>query len=200
MNRGRSITIGFMALLIILGQNKAYSEEKSAAGEEFLSEGGYFKIDLPPGWSKAEQFFGLSAEEKKVYGIDLLGPVSPDNITSRIAVHYYAPGNIIHRTMDRFIKLNAQSALGANLDGEEYSPVKDEPAAGRPAKVFGRKTYEYLPPETINPKKIPIREWFVVIPAKQGFYVLRYSAGEDIAEQYRDVFEKVVNSFKPLVE
>ena len=86
---------------------------------------------------------------------------------------------------------------GVNLDAKEYGPVKDQPVAGRTAKVFERKVYEYLQPESIRPEKIPLYERFVVIPVKQGFYVLRYTAAQVIAEKYRSVFEKVVSSFKP---
>lgn len=203
--------LAFMALFAL--SDKAYSdmgmihasdakisEEKSDAFEEYLSEGGYFRINLPSGWSKTEEGLGLSAEEKGVYGVNVLGPISKDGIASVIAVHYYAPGNLLHKTMEGFTNIHAQPALGVNLDGREYGRVRVELAAGRPAKVFERKVYEYIPPNAFKPKKIAVYERFVVMSANKGFYVLRYTAPEDTAEKYQGLFEKVISSFKPLIQ
>lgn len=179
---------------------EVYSETKPDVSEQYVSEGRYFKVNLPSGWGKKEEIFGLSSEEKKVYGVNVLGPISKYGIAPMISVHYYAQGNLLHKTIGGFINLHAQSALGANLDGEEYSPVRIESVAGRPAKVFDRKVCKYIPPEVLNPKKIAIYERFVVMPASEGFYVLRYSAPEDTAEKYQGVFEKVISSFEPLIQ
>ncbi len=180
--------------------DRAYGDGKPVAFEEYLSEGGYFKVILPSGWGKIEQSFGLSSEEKKIYGIDVLGPSSEDGIASKISAHYYAPGNLLHKTMEKFITTHAQPVLGVNLDGEEYGRVKDGRVAGRDAKVFDRKVYEYIPPHAIRPKKIGVYERFVVVPSSKGFYVLRYRAPENIAEKYQDVFENVISSFEPLIK
>jgi hypothetical protein len=79
------------------------------------------------------------------------------------------------------------------------SLIKDKIAA-RPAKVFEKKVYEYTPPDAINPKKVGVYECFVVMPSNKGFYVLRYTAPEDIAEKYQGVFEKVISSFEALIK
>jgi hypothetical protein len=202
-----SLNIGTTKLLFLcfmlfafVFNDKAYGDEKPVAFEEYLSEGSYFKVILPSGWSKTEEGFGLSAEEKKVYGIDVLGPSSKDGIVSKISVHYYAPGNLLHKTMGTFITIHARPVLGVNLDGREYGQVKDDRVAGRPAKVFERRVYEYIPPDAFKPKKIAVYERFVVMPSNKGFYVLRYSAPEDIAEKYQSVFEKGISSFEPLIQ
>jgi hypothetical protein len=202
-----SLNIGTTKLLFLcfmlfafVFNDKAYGDEKPVAFEEYLSEGSYFKVILPSGWSKTEEGFGLSAEEKKVYGIDVLGPSSKDGIVSKISVHYYAPGNLLHKTMETFITIHARPVLGVNLDGREYGQVKDDRVAGRPAKVFERRVYEYIPPDAFKPKKIAVYERFVVMPSNKGFYVLRYSAPEDIAEKYQSVFEKGISSFEPLIQ
>ena len=187
-------------LFAFASNDKAYGDEKQVAFGEYLSEGGYFKVILPPGWGKIEQTFGLSSEEKKVYGIDVLGPSSEDGIGSKISVHYYAPGNLLHKTMEKFITTHAQPVLGVDLDGREYGQVKDDRVAGRDAKVFERRVYEYIPPHAIKPKKVGVYERFVVMPSNKGFYVLRYTAPEDIAEKYQGVFEKVISSFEPLIK
>ncbi len=195
----RLLFLCFM-LFAFASNDKVYGDENPVVFGEYLSEGSYFKVILPSGWAKIEQTFGLSSEEKKVYGIDVLGPSSEDRIRSKISVHYYAPGNLLHKTMEKFITTHAQPVLGANLDGEEYGRVKDGRVAGRDAKVFDRKVYEYIPPHTIRPKKIGVYERFVVVPSNKGFYVLRYRAPENIAEKYQAVFENVISSFEPLVK
>jgi len=188
----------FVSIVIFSGIAQAGAAPEGF--KEYVSEGGYFKVALPSAWGKSDGSFGLSAEEKKVYGVDVLGPISNDGIASMIAVHYYAPGNLLHETMEGFINIHAQPALGVNLDGREYGPVRVELVAGRSAKVFERKVYEYIPPDAFKPKKIAIYERFVVMPAHKGFYVVRYSAPEDIAEKYKPVFEKVISSFEPLIK
>jgi len=187
-------------LLAFVFDDKAYGDEKPVPFEEYLSEGGYFRVILPSGWGKTEERFGLSSEEKKVYGIDVFGPRSKYGIVSKISVHYYAPGNLLYKTMETFITIHAQPVLGVNLDGREYGQVKDDRVAGRPAKVFERKVYEYIPPDSFKPKKIAVYERFVVMPSNKGFCVLRYTAPEDIAEKYQGVFQKVISSFEPLVK
>ena len=52
---------------------------------------------------------------------------------------YYAPGNLLHKTFERFIKTHSRPVLGANLDGEKYGPVRDGSVAGRGAKLFERQ-------------------------------------------------------------
>jgi hypothetical protein len=195
----RLLFLCFMLFAFVFN-DKAYGDEKPVAFEEYVSEGGYFKVSLPSGWSKIEQTFGLSAEEKKVYGIDVLGPNSEDGIVSRVSVHYYAPGNLLHKTMETFITIHARPVLGVNLDGREYGQVKDDRVAGRPAKVFERKVYEYIPSDVFKRKKIAVYERFLVVPSNKGFYVLRYSAPEDIAEQYQGIFDKAISSFELLIQ
>ena len=196
------INVLFLCFMLstLISHAEAYGEEKPVAIEEYVSEGRYFKVTLPSGWSKIEEIFGLSAEEKKVYGVRVRGPISKDEIASMISVHYYAPGNLLHETMERFINIHAQPALGVNIDGKEYGRVRDESVADRPAKVFERKVYEYIPPRALKPKKVAVSECFVVMSANKGFYVLRYRAPEDIAEEYRPVFEKMISFFEPLIK
>jgi len=163
------------------------------------TEGTYFTADKPTGWEKRETPFGLSAEEKKVFGVEVFGPDSADGLAARISIHYYAPGNLVHKTFERFIKLHSGPALGASLDGERYGPVKDGLLAGRKAKLFERVVFEYIPPRSIKPKKVAIYERFAVVPAKAGFYVLRYHAPEDIAKANLKAFENMLKLFKPLM-
>ncbi|MEW6615666.1 MAG: hypothetical protein AB1401_09400 [Thermodesulfobacteriota bacterium] len=56
--------------------------------------------------------------------------------------------------------------------------------------------YEIAPPS----KKVTVIERYIVIPAEKGFYVLNYRASPDIVKSIEGIFEKVLNSFEPLIK
>lgn len=173
-------------------------QEACPQAKTTYTEKGYFTVKMPAGWEKVEQIFGLSQEEKKVYGADFLGTGGSDGLPPRISVHFYAEGNIVHRTAEKYIKLHAESVFGVSLDGETYGPVKEGTVGGHRAKFFDRNTFEFIPPESIKQKKIPIYEKFAVVPAKNGFYVLSlYSPGGKSEANIKD-YESVLKSFKPM--
>lgn len=187
-----------MALaVLLLGCAAAQGGAKEAAME--YSEKGYFTVSVPPGWSKAESGFGLSQEEKKVFGAEFQGPKDADGITATITVRYYAPGNLLHKTAEKFISTHSRPVLGAAPGGRKYGPVKSGLAGKYYAKVFERKTFEFLPPETINPKKIPVYEKYHVVPVKNGFYVLSYYSSMAAAKAGLGDYDTVLNTFKLLV-
>ena len=134
-----------------------------------------------------------------MFGAEFLGPTDGDGITSRISVRYYAPGNLLHKTAEKFISTHSKPVLGAAPGGRKYGPVKSGLAGKYYAKVFERKTFEFLPPETINPKKIPVYEKYHVVPVKTGFYVLSYYSSMATAKAGLAEYEKMLNTFKLLV-
>lgn len=164
------------------------------------TEGSYFTVTLPAGWEKRDSAFGLSAKEKKVYGVEVFGPAGEEGIACAISVHYYAPGNLLHKTMEKYIKRHAQPVFEANIDGKQYGKVKAGEVAGHSAKLFERITYEYFPPEAIKQKKVAVYEHFAVVPAKAGFYVLKYHAPKEIAKANIKAFEDILDSFVPLAK
>lgn len=163
------------------------------------TEKGYFTVNIPAGWNKAEAAFGLSQEEKKVYGAEFLGPEDADGISSKISVYYYAPGNLLHKTVEKFISTHSRPVLGAALDGRKYGPVKNGLVGKYYAKVFERWTFEFIPPESISPKKIPVYNKFHVIPVENGFYVLSYYSSMAAAKTGLTEYESVLATFKLLV-
>lgn len=163
------------------------------------TESGYFTVSIPAGWSKADAGMGLSQEEKKVYGAEFRGPEDADGIVSRITVRYYAPGNLLHKTVEKFINTHSRPVLGAAPDGRKYGPVKKGLVGNYYARVFERKTFEYLPPEAISPKKIPVYEKFHVIPVKNGFYVLSFYSSMATAKTGLAAYATVLSTFKLLV-
>lgn len=168
------------------------------SGAAVYTEGGYFSVVMPGGWIKKEAEFGLSSGEKKVYGVEFVGPVS-GGLTAKISVHYYAPGNLLHKTPERFVKLHSQPAIGINLDGKVYSKVTDGRVGNFFARIFSRKVFEYMPSNVVDPEKILVYESFAVVPLKNGFFVLRYYAPADIAKANLMAYETILNSFKPLI-
>ncbi len=163
------------------------------------AEAKYFTITPPEGWTRVADASALSDGERKVFGDDYTGPVSRD-VQSRISVKYYAPGNLLHKTPERFIKLHSRPPFGVNTDKKVYGPVKNGTAGNRHAKVFERKVYEYVPAGAVNPEKVLVYEHFAVVPAKQGFYVLRYTAQADVAKANYKAYEAVLASFRALVK
>lgn len=170
---------------------------ETPAGQAY-TEGKYFSVVFPPGWVQKEEGLGLPAGEKKVYGTEFFGPVAGE-LAVRIGVHYYAPGNLVHKTPEKFIKLHSQPALGVNLDGKIYGKVKTGKAGNYYAKLFEREVFEYEPKSALHPEKISVYESFAVAPVKNGFFVLHYYAPKAIAKANLKSYEAVLASFKPLL-
>jgi hypothetical protein len=166
---------------------------------DYVSSGNYFKCNIPADWSVYDPVFGLSAEEKKVYGITLFGPQNGSPVSPVISMHYYAPGNLLHKTMDIFIRRHSGPILGFILKGKSYGKVLQIEIAGREAKTFERIDIRFIGEEAINMPSVSIFEKFIVIPAKkdEGFYVLELSVPDAIKDKYTEIFEEAVKSFLP---
>jgi hypothetical protein len=180
-----------------------------------VTVGEYFTCDIPSDWGRTDgQMFGLSDEEKKTYGIELQAPYWGE-IPARISVCYYAEGNLLYRSVDHYLRVFAHPALGVALEGSGYGAIAPAIVSGREGMIFERVKNEYLPLNNIigpvdkqgkdDPKvyerremmarPVPIRERFVVLPAKSGFYALRYTASEETFRDHLRIFEKVAATF-----
>lgn len=184
------------SLLLLVAVASAQAAGRGAATT--YTEKGYFTVAIPAGWEKEERTFGLSQEKKKVYGADFLAATDRDGLTPRISVHYYAQGNLLHKTADKFIRVQSQPVLGVIADGRNYGPVEKGRVGKRDARVFERNTFEYIPPESIEQKKIPVYEKFAVVPAKAGFYVLSLYSPMEASKDNLKAYESVLASFKML--
>jgi hypothetical protein len=201
------ISLSSMLLASALN-DKAYSDEKPEAFEEYISDGNYFKCLLPEGWSRYEAP-DYSREASKVYGIEVYQGSSEHRVG--VSVKYYAGDNKLHKSAEKFIGIHSRPVFGGpEKEGEKYGPVKEILMQGVKAKTFERVRYEfedhiYNPVskryyEPMNPRKFPIDERYIVIPAKEGFYVLRYTASPDTVKRFEGVFQTVLNSFEPLIK
>lgn len=183
------------------GSGFAY-EAASPELTEYVSEGNYFTCLVPAGWSRYEAP-DPSGELTKVYGI----ATYQGGIGSRveISVKYYAKDNKLQKTAEQFIEMHAKPLFGAADEGENYGPVRDILVKGVKSKTFERKRYEYedhvYDPKTeryytpLHPRKFEMIERFIVIPGREGFFVLLYEASPDRLKGHEPVFEKVLNSF-----
>ena len=184
------------------------------AGFRPLTLDQFFACEVPADWDMADHSIGLTAEEKRVYGVTLQGPWHGD-VPVKIYIHYYADGNLLYRSLDHYLKLFSKPALGVALEGSSYGAVTSTILSGRAGKVFERRKNEYVPlhnrlgdsdePESkgtrifekaeMMSKAVPVKERFIVLPAKNGFYALRYSASAENFQEFIQFFEKVTTSF-----
>ncbi|MFH1830613.1 MAG: hypothetical protein ABH871_07545 [Pseudomonadota bacterium] len=185
--------------VVLLFAAVASAQEAGVGPAMTYIEKGYFTVEIPAGWLKADVAFGLSQEKKKVYGANFLAASDSDGLAPRISVHYYAQGNLLHKTADKFIRTHSEPVLGATDDGRYYSPVKKGLVGKYHAKVFECNTFEYIPPESIDQKKIPVYEKFAVVPAKAGFYVLSLYSPMETSKANLKAYKSVLASFKALV-
>lgn len=195
--------IAVISIMIAVTASKSSVSMGSDEGPKFLeyvSSGNYFKCSIPAGWSAYHQVFGLSEEEKKVYGVALFGPqenTSP--VGPAISIHYYAPGNLLHKTMDIFIRRHSGPVLGVAEERESYGEVREIELAGRKAKTFERRKIRLIGHRAINMPEVLLFERFIIIPASkdEGFYVLKLSVPAEIKEKYTGIFGETAKSFSP---
>ena len=166
---------------------------------EYVSYGNYFKCRIPANWSVFTPGFGLSEEEKKVYGVTLFGPQNGSPVSPLISMHYYAPGNLLHKTMDRFVRIHAGPVFGVASEEESFGKIQQIKIAGREAKTFERIDIRFIGKHVINQPKVQVFERFIIIPARddEGFYVLKLSVPKEIKDKYKEIFEESVKSFLP---
>ena len=143
---------------------------------------------------------GLTDAERGVFPLRMRGPGTLEGIASEISIAYYAPGNLLHKTAEHYVRLHAAPVFGEAQPGENYSQQREITLAGRGGLRFERTKLERCGPRSLNPIQTPVYEGFVVLPAKAGFYVLRCRAGLPMRAAVTALFEAVLASFKPLVD
>jgi hypothetical protein len=181
--------------------------------EKYISEGNFFVVLIPKGWGKEEKDFSHSYTKTgdKVCGVELSGPHNKDDARLTISVLYYEYGQFF-KSFERYI--NLRTGTFTRLAPEKDVYITNTAVAGREAKKFEIEKFELImlpfdPPdfkegivyEIVPPsKKVTVIEKYIVIPAEKGFYVLNYRASPDIVKSIEGVFEKILNSFEPLIK
>lgn len=186
---------------------------KNIVYEKYISEGNFFVVLIPKGWGKEENNFSHAYTKTgdKVCGVELSGPHNKDDARLTISVLYYEYGQFF-KSYERYINLKTGTFTRLALEKDVY--ITNTAVAGREAKKFEIEKFELIPLpfdppdfkegiiyEIVPPsKKVTVIERYIVIPAEKGFYVLNYRASPDIAKSIEGTFEKILNSFEPLIK
>lgn len=173
---------------------KASAKAKAPQFVEYAMEGGYFACQVPAGWTQQRE--KDRDEEYKIYEVQLLAPKS-GKVPTTMFVSYYAKDNEDFSGHGDFIARNSKNALGETKNERElYYPVKETALAGRKAFELARDRTVYLHPQSKSEESAAMKEKMYILPAKEGFYVLRFSAEKPAFTADLKTFEKVAASFK----
>ncbi|HOG07473.1 MAG: hypothetical protein M0P04_04765 [Syntrophales bacterium] len=191
--------ISIIIFTLLIFSAPVRSEAPAPSFKEYQSTGDYFSCHIPVDWNRYEPVFGLSEEEKKIYGLTLFGPTALPAAPPTFSVHYYAPGNRLHESMKKFVLVHAKPVLGFVAEGKSYGEVREIEFAGRKAQTFDRLDIRYIGERSLHPQKVSVFERFIVAPDEhhQGFYALKLSVPLDSKEEYLPIFDRLTKSFTP---
>lgn len=162
--------------------------------KKYAMDSDYFSCGIPAGWTMERD--KARDAEYKIYEIALTAP-QPAKTPVTIHVSYYAKDNADFDGYEDFIARNSQNVLGeTKSERETYEPVKKIKLNGRPAAELSRAKTAYLHPENKSDESVKLKEKLYVLPARNGFYVLHFTASETAFPKYLKVFEQVAGSFK----
>jgi hypothetical protein len=162
--------------------------------KKYTMDNNYFTCNIPDGWRLERE--KDRDEEYKIYEIELIAPRA-EKAPTAIYVSYYAKDNADFDGYGDFIERNSQNVLGETKnDRESYEPVKKTPLNGRKASVLSRTKTTFLHPESKSGESVKLKEKLYILPAKDGFYVLHFSAAETAFQRNLKIFEQVAKSFK----
>lgn len=172
---------------------------------KYRSPKGFFSCLLPKKWGRHENP-SLNNDLNRIYGTKVF--TKDDGGHVNISVNFYAKGNTMYKNYDHFIRTFSKPVKGLSDKDEKYAPVKKIIVSSLRGKTFERTVFEYegltYNPATASfsihataPKR-PVIERFVALPAREGFYVLRFRCPREFSGRYGAIFEKIIESFKPL--
>lgn len=199
MIKKTAVFLAVCAALAINAGAQGVAAPGAEPGNKYVSDGSYFRCFLPQGWRQAGSM-GSAAAEKKVYGVDVVGPAGADGIAPSISVKYYARGNTLFKSAEEFVRIHSKPVAGLGLAGDKYGLVTGMKLAGRTATTFERRKSDFARPRQVENKAIPVFERYIVLPAKGGFYVLNYYSVFSEAKAGFPAFEGVIRSFEPMVK
>lgn len=163
----------------------------SAGYKTYKMDGNIFRCLIPSDW-KIER----DAEKDKKDKIYKVFFVNPQDSRILVAIKYYSVDS--GKKYEDFIEINSKTADG-KLEGpnEKYEPVKNINILDRKAFEINRLFKEFVSIEA-GSEQYWLKERIIVIPAKKGFYTITYSSPEKSFSKYKNIFDNIVKSFRPL--
>lgn len=162
--------------------------ERGSGWETYKAESGAYTVRIPKAWKLTWLGDPTGREPSE---LQLASPGEPRPEHTTISILHYAR---VHQTPERYL-FDLQHLFIGGKD-EVRSTVMDVMVAGIPAKAMDVSTNRY-PPLGMTGEKTPAFIRYVVVPARQGFFVLRYDVPERLAIAHRGMFDLVVESFVP---
>lgn len=192
----KNVILSLFCLGLLPSAACAGAPAKGAAYKAYSMDNGYFSCQVPSAW--AQQRDKERDEEYRIYELQLQAPKA-GRLPTLITVGFYHKENPDFAGHQDFVDSNSKNALGETKSAREtYEPVKPVTLAGRKALLLARERLVFLHPESKSDESAPLKERMYVLPAKDGFYVLKLSAVKDAFPAALPVFEKVAKSFKGL--
>jgi hypothetical protein len=210
--QGRTALVLSLMAVALMACTAAVPIAQASVGEteRYTCLDNSFTVLIPKGWAREENGHPYG-DLTKISGIRLTGPIGPEGVPPTITVRHYS-GEQLFKSPDEFIH-NALNSI-VRIDYQREATLADVQIAGRPGKQFHIKTFElvYLPQfgkppmpegvvyEIVPPhKQVDMTEQYIVVPARQGYFVLGYRAPIKNVEEYQLLFGRVVESFLPQV-
>ena len=172
--------------------------------EKFTVARDFFSCLLPAGWTRSYDPAGDA--KAGIYQIRLTrdGLANPEDGEKYyfphplIYVGYYAPGNSERKTYESYLA-DYDRLMRKNAGSKKSSygkPVKTS-VAGREATITDYEVWQEVPRGPLFATKYWLKARFVVVKARQGFYVLAFKSPKEFYDQCQPAFQVVLDSFAP---
>lgn len=172
--------------------------------EKFVMEHDYFSCYLPTRWKWQRDKEG--DEKAGIFEVNLTMPEKAEVADGEkyffpdphIYVGYYSKRNVQNKTYASFIKdYEKLAAKREDSDKSRYEKPKQIKFGEKTATEITYEVYQEKPRGPLFTTKYWLKAKFIVIKAKEGFYVLAYKSPQEFYDQYLPVFDEVVKSFEP---
>ncbi|MDO8805996.1 MAG: hypothetical protein Q7R35_16385 [Elusimicrobiota bacterium] len=188
------LAVSMLSLMAASACAGAQAKAKGVQFKLYAMDNSYFSCSIPVDWSLERN--QEKDEQYKIYEIQLLAPKAEKAPTS-VFVSYYAKDNGDFNDYEDFISRNSKNVLGETKSTREtYEPLKKITMAARKGFELSNEVMEYLHPESKSDESVQMKEKMYVLPAKDGFYVLKFSAQKTAFIANLPIFEKIAKSFK----
>lgn len=188
------LTVSMLSFLAAGACAGAQAKAKAAQFKPYAMDNNFFTCSVPADWTLERD--KDKDEEYKIYEIQLLGPKA-DKAPTSIFVSYYAKDNEDFNGYEDFVKRNSRNVAGETKNSRElYEPARNISLSGRKAVELSRERMVSLHPESKSDETVQLKEKLYVLPARDGFYVMHFSAQKTAFMANLATFEKIAKSFK----